>query len=105
MNKKHREAITEGAKREAAREASYRQGEKEASKADLSKGEYHAEYDEDTASFCVFHTEHSKAVGSHSSMDQAKEDADRRNKGLMSKVVQDRLRANQDRDLAFIRGR
>lgn len=43
------------------------------------KGEYYVDYDEDSASYCVFHTEEAKAFSSWSDEGAAQRDADKRN--------------------------
>ena len=42
-------------------------------------GEYYVDYDEDSASYCVFHTEGPKAYSSWSDESEAQKDADKRN--------------------------
>jgi hypothetical protein len=62
------------------------------------KGEFYADLDEDTDLYCVFHTETTKAYSSWSSMEQAKEDADRRNHPTH---VRRYLRASSNRMIAL----
>lgn len=46
----------------------------------MDMGEWYAELDVKTSLFCLFHTERTGAYGSYSSLNEAREEADKRNK-------------------------